>query len=75
MQVKYADPQALRAGARGAPPLAPSGDASVRSDSNDSILQRRSALRDPGVRPSWRVQGLGVRAWAQRAGRVPHSVA
>ncbi|KAK9841804.1 hypothetical protein WJX81_004164 [Elliptochloris bilobata] len=48
LKVKYADPQALRAGVRGAPPLAPSGDASVRSDSNDSILQRRSALRDPG---------------------------
>lgn len=50
LQVKYADPQALRAGTRGTPPLAPSGDASVRSDSNDSILQRRSALRDPGAR-------------------------
>ncbi len=48
-QVKYADPQALRSGVRGAPPLAPSGSASVRSDSNDSILQRRSTMRDPGA--------------------------
>lgn len=71
-QVKYADPQALRGGPRGAPPLAEAGSASVRSDSNDSVLQCRAALRDAGAGTAvlrGRSPGDGHLKWFEQQGR------